>query len=186
MALVWLLSRQIPLALFPFAVYSVFHVATYIRGNILPTIYPPTTTPAASSSGASPDARPRPTGAVADAIGNFIRDYYDASMTLVALLEVALWFRLIFSAIIFTRGSWILLAVYTVFVRARFAQSKFVSNTLANLGARIDAAVAQQGMNPGVRQGWETVKGGLRKFVEVTEVGRYLNRGPPQGAKKAQ
>lgn len=29
MALVWLFSRQIPLALLPFTVYSVFHVATY-------------------------------------------------------------------------------------------------------------------------------------------------------------
>src|ERR1700760_4530478 len=101
MALVWLISRQVPLALFPFTVYSVFHVATYVRGNVLPTIYPPTAT--------ASDARPRPTGALADAIGNFIRDYYDASMTLVALLEIALWFRLLFSAVIFTRGSWIML-----------------------------------------------------------------------------
>ena len=29
MALVWLVSRQIPLALLPFTVYSIFHVATY-------------------------------------------------------------------------------------------------------------------------------------------------------------
>jgi transmembrane protein 33 len=184
MALVWLVSRQLPLALIPFAVYSIFHVATYIRGNILPTIYPPTSTPAPSSS--SDAARPRPTGAVADAIGNFIRDYYDASMTIVALLEIILWFRLLFPAIIFTKGSWILIAVYTVFLRARFAQSKFVRDALANLGARADALVAQQGMDPRLRQGWEGAKGGLGKFVELTDVNKYLNRGQPQPVRKAQ
>jgi len=177
MALVWLWARQVPLALFPFAVYSIFHVATYVRGNILPTVYPPTTT--------SPEARPRPTGAVADAIGNFIRDYYDASMTVVALLEIALWFRLLFSAVIFTRGSWIQLGLYTLFLRSRYSQSKFVSNSLANLGARADAHLAKQGTDPRVRQAWEGVKGGLKHFVDLTDAQRYI--GPQtQGPRKAQ
>jgi transmembrane protein 33 len=181
MALVWLWARQVPLALFPFAVYSVFHVATYVRGNILPTIY--TTAPAATS----PDARARPTGALADGIGNFIRNYYDDSMTVVAWLEIALWFRLLFSAVIFTRGSWIMLAVYTVFLRTRFTQSKFVSTNLANLGARADAQLAKQGMDPRVRQGWESAKGGMKQFVELTDPQRYLGgKKQPAGPRKAQ
>jgi hypothetical protein len=178
MALVWLLTRQISLALLPFAVYSIFHVATYVRGNVLPALYP-------AAPGAS-DARPKSTGAVADMIGNFIRDYYDASMTLVAFLEVLLWGRMLFSAILFVKGSWIMLIVYTAFLRARFSQSKFVSNTLANLGARGDAMVAQQGMDPRVRQGWAAAKGGLKSFVDVTNVGKYFGSGAPQGVKKAQ
>ena len=38
MALVWLFSPQYPLAMLPFGVYSVFHVATYSRTNLIPTI----------------------------------------------------------------------------------------------------------------------------------------------------
>src|SRR5260221_2776762 len=101
MALIWSFSRQIPLALLPFVVYSVFHLATYIRGNVLPAIQPPTASP---SPGA---ARAKSTGPVADAIGRFIKEYYDSSMTLVAILEIALWFRIFGSALFFQKGTWI-------------------------------------------------------------------------------
>src|SRR5205823_1104424 len=118
MALVWLFSRQIPLAVLPFAVYSVFHVATYVRSNLLPTIQPPAATGPAGS-------KPPASGA-SEVIGKFVKEYYDGSMSLVAMLEIALWFRVVGSALLFQKGSWILLVVYTVFFRARVAQSSFV------------------------------------------------------------
>src|ERR1700761_4219853 len=106
MALVWLFSSQYPLALLPFAVYSVFHVATYTRGILLPTIHPPPPAPAGQKPKAS---------ALSENIGRFVKDYYDTSMSIVAGLEIALWFRILGSAIIFAKGSWILLLIYTVF-----------------------------------------------------------------------
>ena len=150
MALVWLFSRQIPLALLPFTIYSVFHVATYTRTNLIPTIQPP---PSVSATGASPGGRPTPksTSPLADQIGHFVKGNYDTSMTLVASLELCLWFRVLFSAIMFTKGSWILLVVYTVFVRARYSQSSFVQNAILQGSARIDALLAGQGTPPAAR-----------------------------------
>lgn len=178
MALVWLFSRQIPLAILPFAVYSVFHVATYTRSNLLPVFQPP-------AQPASPGQKPKPS-ALSDAIGRFVKDYYDASMTLVALLEIALWFRLLGSALLFQRGAWILLIVYTVFLRARFAQSSFVQGAVSHLTARADGYANNQSTSPAVRQGWDTVKGLVRQIHDATDINRYVGGAQPAGAKKAQ
>lgn len=182
MALVWLISRQIPLALLPFMVYSIFHVATYTRTNLLPTLQPPQQAPASASPGGRPATKSSP---MADTIGRFVKEYYDASMMLVASLELALWFRILFSAIIFTKGSWILLVVYTVFVRARYSQSSFVQNVVGQSSGRIDGLVAGQSTPPAVRQAWETIKGAARKATDQTDINRYAGARETVG-KKAQ
>lgn len=180
MALVWLVSRQIPLALLPFTVYSVFHVATYTRTNLLPTLQPPQQAPASASPGGRPATKSSP---AADTIGRFVKEYYDLSMMLVASLELGLWFRILFSAIIFTKGSWILLVIYTVFIRARYSQSSFVQNAVGQFSSRIDALVANQSTPPAVRSAWDTIKGSARKATDQTDINRYA--GARETTKKA-
>jgi transmembrane protein 33 len=186
MALVWLFSKQIPLALLPFSIYSTFHFLTYLRTNLIPTISPPQATTPAAASGASPAAKPTyKAHPVSEQIGNFVKGHYDQSMFLVAALELALWLRLFFSALIFQKGSWILLVVYTAFVRARFSQSSFVQQALTQLSVRIDGLAAGQGTPPAAKNAWETVKGLLRQFVDATDLNRYIG-GSSAGPKKAQ
>ena len=178
MALVWLFSRQIPLAILPFAVYSVFHVASYTRSNLLPTLQ--TAQPATS-----PGQKPKQS-AVGDYIGKFVKEYYDASMTLVAVLEIFLWFRVLGSGLLFQRGSWILLIIYTAFLRARFAQSSFVQSAVSQLSARADAYFANQSTPPAARQAWETAKNFVKQAHDATDINRYAGGTQPAGAKKAQ
>ncbi|KAJ5105068.1 Nucleoporin POM33 [Penicillium alfredii] len=156
MALVWLYSRQLLLALLPFSVYSVFHVATYSRMYLIPTLQPPSQGAPGPASPTSPSSKPAgKQSPLAETIGRFIKQYYDASMGVVATLEILLLFRLVLSAITFSKGSWVLLVVYLAFFRARYAQSSFVQQA--------------------VRQGWETFKGVVRQGYEATDVGRYLS-----------
>ncbi len=176
MALIWLFSKQMPLAVLPFIVYSVFHVATYTRSNLIPTLQPQ---PQSTTAGAKP-----PASALSESIGRFVKEYYDASMTLVALLEISLWVRLLGAAFLFQKGSWILLIVYTVFFRARYSQSSFMQNAFSHLTARLDSTFANQSMPPAVRGIWEQVKGLTRQLADATDFNK-LNR--PQGpVKKAQ
>lgn len=177
MALVWLFSRQISLAVTPFAVYSVFHVATYVRSNLLPTIQP--------APASAPGSKPQPSAA-SESIGKFVKEYYDGSMTLVAMLEIGLWFRILGSAILFQKGSWILLVVYTVFFRARVAQSTFVQEAITQVTSRVDAQLANQSTPPAARQGWNTFKDIVRQASDATDIRKYV--GTQQGAvpKKAQ
>lgn len=179
MALVWLFAPQYPLAMLPFGVYSVFHVATYTRTNLIPTIQP--AQPIAPAAGASPGAKPATkANPYADMIGKFVKEYYDASMGLVAILEILLWGRLLLSAITFQSRSWILIAVYTAFLRARFAQSSFVQGQFRQLEARIDNLVGAQSTPPAARSVWDGVKGGARTFHDATDVGKYVNGAPAQ------
>ncbi|KAJ4289024.1 Transmembrane nucleoporin [Kalmusia sp. IMI 367209] len=175
MALIWLFSRQIPMAVLPFAVYSVFHVATYVRSNLLPTIQPP---PAGAQAGA------KPAGGLSDVIGKFVKEYYDGSMTLVAILEIGLWVRVFGSALLFQKGSWILLVVYTVFFRARYAQSSFVQGAITQLTARIDAQLANQSTPPVARQGWGTFKSIIAQAADATDIRKYVGGQQATGPKK--
>lgn len=174
MALVWLFSPQYPLAMLPYCIYSVFHVATYTRANLIPTIQPPKATPppAGSSPNAKPLYAPNPIG---DKIGAFVKEYYDASMSVVSGLEILLWIRLFLAALLFQRRSWILIAIYTLFLRARFAQSTHVQSSFAQLEARVDSLVGAQGTPPAAKQAWDTVKGGARSFHGLTDVSRYAS-----------
>lgn len=173
MALVWLYSRQIILALLPFSVYSVFHVATYTRMYLIPTLQPPPQ--AGATSPGSPSSKPASKqNPLAETIGRFIKQYYDASMGVVATLEILLLFRLVLSAITFSKGSWVLLVVYLAFFRARYAQSTFVQQAVLQLTGRADASISHQSTPPQVRQGWEAFKGLVRQGYEATDVGRYI------------
>ncbi|KAK5112218.1 hypothetical protein LTR62_004379 [Meristemomyces frigidus] len=176
MALVWLSTRQVALAILPYAVYSIFHVLTYTRGMLLPTIQPPPPTPAGQKPQSS---------AISEQIGRFVKEYYDASMSLVAGLEIALWFRILGSAILFQKTSWIVLVVYTVFLRARISQSTFVQGMLHHLGARGDSVAQRQDVPPAVRSGWESFKGIAKKAHESTDINRYV-QGQQTAPKKAQ
>lgn len=182
-----LYSRQVPLALLPFAVYSIFHVATYTRTNIIPTLQPPKAAPAAASATSPTSPRPAASSSpLANSIQRFVKEYYDASMTLVAGLEILLWFRLLLSAFTFSKASWVLLGAYTIFLRARLAQSQFVQTTFSHIAATIDGQVQNQSVPPAIRQGWESFKGVSRKAVEATDMRRYVNGPPAQGMKKPQ
>lgn len=174
MALVWLFTPQYPLALLPYTIYSVFHVATYSRANLIPTISPPkqVNAPESATPNSKPQFAPNP---LADRIGAFVKEYYDFSMSIVGKLELALWVRVLGSAIFWQRRSWILLVLYTAFIRARFSQSSHIQNSLAEFEARVDSLIGNQGTPPQARQVWEGVKNAVRQFYHITDVNRYLS-----------
>lgn len=173
MALVWLVVPQYPVALLPYCVYSVFHVSTYTRTNLLPVLQPPPPTADGSPSQA------KTSSPLADKIGNFVKTYYDASMSIVSSLELLIWFRVLLSALLFQRRSWILLALYTAFLRARYAQSSHVRGSVLRLAARVDSLVGAQGTPAAARQVWEGIKSGVAQFYDATDVARYVGGAGP-------
>lgn len=177
MALIWLYSRQIPLAMLPFAVYSIFHVATYTRANLIPTLQPS----AQAKAGASPAAAKtsQSSSALAETLGRFVKTYYDTSMTLVAYLEIGLWFRVLMSAFTFSKGAFMLFVIYTAFFRSRYSQSTFVQTAFHDFAARIDALVANQSTPPQARQAWTTVKGFVRQAADATDMRKYTGAAMP-------
>ncbi|EGE09102.1 hypothetical protein TEQG_08035 [Trichophyton equinum CBS 127.97] len=150
-----------------------FHVATYSRTYLIPTFQPSPDAGPASPSGRPAAAKSSP---LADQIGRFVKTYYDTSMAMVAALELSLLIRLIFTALTFSSGSWLLLVVYFWFFRSRYTQSSFVQAVVAHSTARIDAMLSHQSTPPAVRQGWEVVKNAVRRLYIVTDLKPYLAR----------
>jgi transmembrane protein 33 len=171
LALVWLLAPQYPVALLPYGIYSVFHVATYTRSNVIPTIQPNRAPAgAAGAAGVKPQGNP-----IADSIGSFVKSYYDTSMSVVSNLEIFIWFRIFVSAVLFQSRSWALLGLYTAFLRARFSQSSHVQGSFNTLELRIDSIVSAQGTPPAAQTVWEGIKGVTRQFYTLTDLSKYAN-----------
>jgi hypothetical protein len=165
MALVWLYSKPIWFALLPFAVYSTFHFLTYIRTNIIPTFSPPPPGTPMSSAGKPATQHP-----VSEAISKFVKQNYDTSMHLVSNLEIFLWVRVFLGAIVF-RNSWILLAIYTVFLRVRYSQSNFVRQAFGQLEKRGDALVSDGRVPEPAKNVWFQGKQFLKQAVEASNMG---------------
>lgn len=170
MALVWLFAPQYSLAMLPYGIYSIFHVATYTRNNVIPTIQP-----SKPPAGASPGTKAQSANPIAEAIGSFVKKYYDMSMSVVSVLEIVLWTRLFLSALFFQKWSWILIVIYTVFLRTRFAQSSHVQDSFTVIESRVDSLVSAQGTPPAARTVWEGVKTGVRQFHEASDITKYSN-----------
>ncbi|KAK6350408.1 hypothetical protein TWF718_003600 [Orbilia javanica] len=169
MALIWLFTSPIYLALLPFTIYSTFHFLTYLRTALIPTLLPTPATPTPSSGSTSPQApKKQPANVVSEIISKFVKTHYDTSMAVVANLELGLWIRLLFGCLIFA-NSWILLIIYTAFLRIRVSQSPFVRQALHQAEAIIDGLVADQRAPPALRNVWASAKDGVRKFGDLTE-----------------
>lgn len=165
MAFCWLYSKPVYFALLPFAVYSTFHFLSYLRTNIIPTVMP--------------HAQP----SVAETISRFVKKNYDASMHLVANLELLLWARIFLGALVL-QNSWILLALYTAFLRARCAQSVFVMDALRGMERRGDALALDTRVPDGLKQAWGIAKTVVRQFGEFSDVAKMLGVGPKPAAHK--
>ncbi|KAK6362346.1 hypothetical protein TWF730_006040 [Orbilia blumenaviensis] len=178
MALIWLFTTPIYLALLPFTIYSTFHFLTYLRTAVIPTLLPTPSTPGAAATPSSSAGATLPAGGaspkkqnanvVSEIISKFVKTHYDTSMSIVANLELALWIRLLLGCLIFA-NSWILLIIYTAFLRIRVSQSPFVRQALHQAEAMIDGVVADPRAPPALRNVWASAKDGVRKFGDMTE-----------------
>lgn len=175
MALIWLFTRPVYIALLPFTIYSTFHFLTYLRTALIPTLMPPPTSPqypaGGSATGASPPGpKPKSTtpNALSDAISKFVKSHYDTSMAIVANLEIALFGRLLLGCLVFM-NSWIMVIIYAAFLRIRVRQSPFVRQALTTTEVKIDGLLADQRVPPAARGVWANVKDGIRKLGGMTE-----------------
>ncbi|AOW04533.1 hypothetical protein B0I75DRAFT_141083 [Yarrowia lipolytica] len=146
-AFLWLVSKPTYGTFLPFAIFSLFHVLTYVRGFILPALgYP-------GNAGLSLQ------------IDNFVKTYNDKFMFTAANLEFMMFLGLIIKAITFQRGSWIKLIIFFVFLRLRYAQSLFTRSVVGSWEVRVDGLLSHPAVPPQVKQTWVTVKHQLRKTL---------------------
>lgn len=132
-------SPYAALSLATFFVFSVFHVLSYVKHNLLPALDIKDTHPASVR------------------IGEFIAANNSTSIALASLLEVytALWMFL--RVVTFRPVSLIPFVAYAVFLKLRFEKSQFTRNAFKSVEVRVDDLVNTIGQ-PVVKDAWVTVK----------------------------
>ncbi|KAL1407730.1 Transmembrane nucleoporin [Vanrija albida] len=148
LAFYWLISKPINVTILPFATFSLFHCATFLRTNILPKFYPKV-----------PAGAQRPPPNWAESLGRkiqlWVKGNYDKAMNFVAYAEILILARVTLGALTF-RGSFVAPLFLAHFIRLRYHASPFTRSTINTIGAKIDQLAAG---HPGaIQNGWTTVK----------------------------
>jgi len=155
MALLWWFSKPLPLALVPYAVFSLFHALTFTRTNILPKIFPAApTAPAGPGSAAN---QPPPQSGIAKTIQVWVKTNYDTAMVVVARLELLILLRAIVGVPLM-KNSLLVPIVYAHFLRSRYYYSSFTRDAVNTTTALIESYVNKEATPPIVKKAYGIAK----------------------------
>jgi len=146
LAFFWWSSKPILFALFPFMIFSLFHVLTFTRTGLMSQFLPPG--PPASAGG---PPTPHP---IAKKLQVWTKANFDPAMKVVAYAELLIFVRVFLGAITL-QSSLIAPIVFAHFLRQRYYQSTFTRDAVTTTDRKIDALVHRPGMHPIAVQVWE-------------------------------
>ncbi|KAK6456228.1 uncharacterized protein RJT20DRAFT_5620 [Scheffersomyces xylosifermentans] len=132
------------LTLFPFALFSLFHVLVYVKGYILP-IFRLENSP------------------ISEHIGNFVSKSNTKSIQLASGLEIVTYVWLFFRMLAFRKRSLSPFLAYTVFIKKRFETSVYTRDFFKQIEVHIDTNVNKIG-HPTLKNVWVQVKDVFRKI----------------------
>jgi len=124
LALLWLLTSPVFLALVPYFIYSVFHVVTYFSEYVLPAF------------------TGKPAHPQEDRLAQLARKYQDAGSQSVAKVEVyGILLRLLVGVLFFNKSAFLQLPMFAVFLRYKYFNTAYTRTSLRELSANIDRLV---------------------------------------------
>jgi len=154
MALLWWSSRPLPLALIPYAVFSLFHSLTFARTTLLPMIFKPA---APAPPRANGTASPPPQSPLSKTIGIWVKSNYDVAMVVVARLELLIMLRAVVGVLLL-QNSLLIPIAYAHFLRARYYYSSFTRDAVRIVVALVDRYANKPQVPPAVKSVWEQSK----------------------------
>ncbi|KAG8851312.1 hypothetical protein FRB96_009377 [Tulasnella sp. 330] len=153
LALYWFFSKPMALALVPYATFSLFHVLTFTRTNLIPRVLP--ATPAA---GQSDRTAQHP---IAKTLHAWVKANYDPAMRSVAWAELLILARVILGAVIGIipylnrlpiRNSLLAPLLFAHFLRLRYFHSAFTRQVIQSSDAIITKNASAPGTNPSIKK----------------------------------
>ncbi|CAO3694363.1 unnamed protein product [Umbelopsis ramanniana] len=169
LAFYWYCNKPITVTLVPFATYSVFHASSYLRSNVIPTLFPVT------SSQSNGEAAAAANNAWQTKFQRKIKAWtdmrYGTAMKFVAQVEVVgVMGRLILGAITF-QSSLLAPLLFAHFLRLRFHLSSYTRGAFRDLNNRMDKLLlppnAHPSIPPAVGHVYTTIKGYIIKYSQA-------------------
>lgn len=147
-ALIWfLMPVTYGISLLPFILFSIFHCLVYLKNVILPIF--------AEHNGSKQNNY---FSNLILQIANFITSNNESSLIYSANLELIVFAFILFKAVIFSKYSWYLVILYSVFVKLRFDKSPYTRSAVKAHEVRIDGLISDPRMPPSIKQGWANFK----------------------------
>jgi len=129
LAIFWLLTKPISLSLVPYAIFSTFHVLTFVRTTVLPKLAPPKP-PAREGERQSKDTP------LQKQLHAIVKAQYDPAMNICAHAELAILVRTIVGVPLMWNGFMAPIA-FAHFLRLRFYYSMFSRSAIRAADARM-------------------------------------------------
>lgn len=148
-ALLWLVSKPSVLTLVPFMIFSLFHVVTFTRTNVLPAM------------GKSSDA------GLGGQLKTFATTYNERLLAMASHVELILLFTMLPSALTFKKAALFPFIFYLIFTKIRHDQSFHMRQSVKHWEARVDQLMSNPNVPPPVKQGWIQFKQYLAKGLSV-------------------
>ncbi|AAS53484.1 AFR113Wp [Eremothecium gossypii ATCC 10895] len=125
LAAMWLLTPRFAATVPPFAIFSSFHALTYLKGVLLPVVF-----------------RAEENNSYMRLISGFLRDNHDKSLSWSCNSELACFLVVFLRALACRRRSWIVLALYSLFIKARYEKSANMRAVVRKWEVRADGVVS--------------------------------------------
>jgi len=167
LAMFWWFTKPVPLALLPYATFSLFHALTFTRTNIIPKIFPPTPAPgqAAERTQQHPFAK---------SIHAWVKANYDSAMRSVAWTELVIFVRVLLGAIFGFipflsnkmpfKNSLLTPLLFAHFLRLRYYHSNFTRQVISTTDAYVNNYTSGPDAHPLVKQVWTPFRAAVTKW----------------------
>ncbi|KAH7340990.1 hypothetical protein B0J17DRAFT_653631 [Rhizoctonia solani] len=147
LALYWLVTKPISLSLVPYAIFSTFHVLTFVRTTVLPKLAPPKP-PAREGDRQAKDTP------LQKQLHQIVKAQYDPAMNVCAWAELVILIRTIVGVFFFWNG-FIAPIAFAHFLRLRYYYSMFSRNAIKAADGHIQTYVNG---TPAAKAGYDKVK----------------------------
>lgn len=135
LSLLWFLTPSFTFTLLPYSIFALFHALNYLKNTLLPQVFNMTLE----------------NSKVVVFINKFINDYNERCMHWVGTSELSLLLILILRILAWYPRSLIVIVLYSVFIKLRYENSKYMKTAFAQWRVRLDGVFAHPSIPPQVK-----------------------------------
>lgn len=141
LAQIWLFMPSNKLSILPYFIFSLFHGLRYLQTVFLPQVF--------QLDQSNPWIIK---------IQSFVKNYNERCLYWVASIELVILIQSIFKALLWYERSWICLIIYSIFLKIRYENSKYLTSVFSQWRVRMDGIISHPSIPPSVKRFYNTLK----------------------------
>ena len=141
LAQIWLVMPSYKLSVLPYFIFSLFHGLRYLQTVFLPQVF-----------------QLDQSNLWISKIQTFVKNYNEKCLYWVASIELVILIQCIFKALLWYEKSWICLFIYSIFLKIRYENSKYLTSVFSQWRVRMDGVISHPSIPPSVKRVYNNLK----------------------------